>query len=156
MREKQCKYVNVFVYSFYLFFSSFLFSPLFANETSMVRHMWSVFAWPRCVFWAICWGHSPEQCHPESKGDIRRNLWHHGRQEMESCRLGALICSFQTLSSAVTPLIQVLVWHGEGNSPPKLSQQINEKSHQISSIDYCYPAFFNLSPLHTHVKEQIS
>lgn len=143
MREKQCKYVNVFVYSFYLFFSSVLFFPLFANETSMVHHMWSLFAWPRCGFRAICWGHSPEQCHPESEGDIRRNLWHHGRQEMVSYRLGALICSFWTLSSAVTPLMQVPVWHGKGTAPQN-SQQLKEKSRQISHVDLCYPAFFNI------------
>lgn len=142
MREKQCKYVNVFVYSFYLFFfSSLLFFPPFANETTMVRHMWSLFAWTRYGFWAICWGHSLEQCHPESERDVHRNLWHHGQQEMVSYRLGALICSFQTLSSAVTLLMQVLVWHGKATAPQN-SQQIKEKSHQVSHIDFCYPAVF--------------
>lgn len=49
MREKQCKYVNGFVYSFYLFFFLILAAPPnppapCANETSMVRHMWSLCA----------------------------------------------------------------------------------------------------------------
>lgn len=137
----------------FIFFSHpCFFSPLFANETSMVRHMWSLFAWPRCSFRAICWGHSPKQSHPESEGDIRRNLWHHGRQEMVSYRLGALICSFQKLGSAVTPLMQVPVWHRKATAPQN-SQELKEKSHQISSTDLATQPF--LIFFFFHFKEQI-
>lgn len=88
MREKQCKYVNVFVYSFYLFFFFFLilaffFSSLFANETSMVHHMRSLFAWPRSVL-----GHLLE---PLSRTMLPRE--HRGRtQQPLTPRMGCERC----------------------------------------------------------------
>lgn len=45
MRGRQCKYVNIFVYSFHLSpFSSwpFFFFFLFANEKTLHHHMWSL------------------------------------------------------------------------------------------------------------------
>lgn len=63
MREKQCKYVNGFVYSFYLFFSSLLPTP----PHLLMRHLWLCAAVPLCLdqgrFRAICWGRPLAQSH---------------------------------------------------------------------------------------------
>lgn len=78
MREKQCKYVNVFVYSFYLFF--FFFSSLlfFFLPCLLMRRLWFITCDPSSLgqgpFWAICWSRSPAQCYPGSTGDARSNL----------------------------------------------------------------------------------
>lgn len=135
MRGRQCKYVNVFVYSFHLSpFSSwlFFFFFLFANEKTIPSHV--VPALPGWgAFGAICWGQHPKQCHPESIGYICRHLWHHGIEEMVSRRLRSLMCSLWTLSSAVTPWMQGLVGrtlpspsrHPPSPQTPRRHQQLN-------------------------------
>lgn len=98
MREKQCKYVNVFVYSFYLsfFFSHpcFFFSSPFANETSMVHHMRSLFAWPRCVFGPSAGAPLPHNATRGARGMHTATFdTTHGLREMLPDRIGALIRS---------------------------------------------------------------
>lgn len=121
MRGRQCKHVNVFVYSFHLSpFSSlpffFFFSCLLMRR--LCHHMWSLLYQAEVHLGAICWARLLKQCHPESAGYIRSHLWHRGIEEMVSQRLQALMFSVPTLSSAVTPLMQGLVEHGRAGPCP--------------------------------------
>lgn len=151
MREKQCKYVNVFVYSFYLFFFFFLilaffFSSLFANETSMVHHMRSLFAWPRSVL-----GHLLE---PLSRTMLPRE--HRGRtQQPLTPRMGCERCC-RTGSGLwyvhAEPRVQLFLhqcksqYHTRRLQPPKTPHRWRGNLDKFSGVDFCCRGWQMLPP----------
>lgn len=149
MRGRQCKYVNVFVYSFHL--SPFCSLPFFfffcicLLMRRLYHHMWSSLYQAEVHLGAICWAQPLKQCHPESTGYVCSHLWHPGIEEMVSQRLWSFMFSVWTLSSAVTPLTQSPVEHGGARpcplppghlpSPRNTTLSINEQqSHQVSKF----------------------
>lgn len=95
MREKQCKYVNGFVYSFYLFFSSLL-----------LRHLWLCAAVPLCPaegrIRAICWGRPLAQSH-RAPGEVLAATFDTTAARDGAGRARGFDAFLQMQSSAVSP-----------------------------------------------------
>lgn len=140
MREKQCKYVNVFVYSFYLFFSSLLPPPPppapCANETSMVRHMWSLFAGRGAGFGPSAGATVPNKATPRAGGTLPQPL------TSRATRTGVLPARGFDLFTPNASFSCSPMNARPGKAPvPQNSQHTEEKSHQISNRDFAFHPF---------------
>lgn len=104
MREKQCKYVNGFVYSFYLFFSPLLLPP--PPPRLLMRHLWLCAAVPLCPaegrIRAICWGRPLAQSH-RAPGEVLAATFDTTAARDGAGRARGFDAFLQMQSSAVSP-----------------------------------------------------